>query len=188
MQVAAPSQVAQVPVLDAEAVQAFCGRWAKVRRLAGSTVLLPAAAPCSKPVCAMQLCAVQTLHSPPTQLCPFGTMGHLPHMPGLTAEPCVCPLARVCVCVQVGARSDPMDKFCELFGVPKWLRQATRLMTGMHIYIVDDTLVVKQVRADGACRMPSHTWVACALRAASRPQRPAVTARQPCDAAKLAWQ
>jgi hypothetical protein len=47
--------------------------------------------------------------------------------------------------VQVGPRSDSMDKFCELFGVPKWLRQATRLMTGMHISVAGDTLVVKQV-------------------------------------------
>lgn len=38
-----------------------------------------------------------------------------------------------------------MDSFCELFGVPRWLRQATRLMTGMQISITDDTLVVKQV-------------------------------------------
>lgn len=50
-------------------------------------------------------------------------------------------------CMQVGPRSDSMDKFCELFGVPKWLRQATRLMSGMHISVAGDTLVVKQVCA-----------------------------------------
>ena len=68
---------------------------------------------------------------------------------------------------KVGARSDSMDKFCELFGVPKWLRQATRLMTGMQISIADDnTLVVKQVcklgwvpavetfPLDGSCSKP----------------------------------
>lgn len=39
-----------------------------------------------------------------------------------------------------------MEAFCELFHVPKWLRKATRLMTGMQISITDDTLIVKQVR------------------------------------------
>ena len=54
--------------------------------------------------------------------------------------------------VQVGARSDSMDTFCELFGVPKWLRQATRLMTGMQISIADDNiLVVKQVWTHWEC-------------------------------------
>lgn len=39
-----------------------------------------------------------------------------------------------------------MDSFCELFGVPRWLRQATRLMYALELSIVDDALVVKQVR------------------------------------------
>jgi hypothetical protein len=58
--------------------------------------------------------------------------------------------------LQVGAHSDSMDKFCELFGVPKWLRKATRLMTGMQISIADDTLVVKQVRTLSPAVQGSH--------------------------------
>jgi len=49
-------------------------------------------------------------------------------------------------CMQVQARSDSMDAFCQLFGVPRWLRQATRLMTGVHISVSGDELVIKQVR------------------------------------------
>ncbi|KAF6259307.1 hypothetical protein COO60DRAFT_1514225 [Scenedesmus sp. NREL 46B-D3] len=42
-------------------------------------------------------------------------------------------------------RSDSMDGFCQLFGVPRWLRQATRLMAGLEISLSGDTLLVKQV-------------------------------------------
>lgn len=42
-------------------------------------------------------------------------------------------------------RSDPMDGFCQLFGVPRWLRQATRLMAGLEVTLSGDMLVVKQV-------------------------------------------
>lgn len=64
-------------------------------------------------------------------------------------------------CVQVGPRSDSMDKFCELFGVPKWLRQATRLMTRTHIAIAGDTLVVKQVRGMSPLCVGSNTFLGC---------------------------
>lgn len=68
--------------------------------------------------------------------------------------------------IKVQQQSGSMDSFCELFGVPRWLRQATRLMTGMQISITHDTLVVKQVcklgwlsavetfPLDGSCSQP----------------------------------
>jgi hypothetical protein len=49
-------------------------------------------------------------------------------------------------CLQDAKRSDPMDGFCQLFGVPRWLRQATRLMAGLEVTLSGDMLVVKQVR------------------------------------------
>jgi hypothetical protein len=48
-------------------------------------------------------------------------------------------------CLQDTKRSDPMDDFCQLFGVPRWLRQATRLMAGLEVALSGDMLVVKQV-------------------------------------------
>eukprot|EP00882_Tetradesmus_deserticola_P015477 GHRQ01016492.1.p4 GENE.GHRQ01016492.1~~GHRQ01016492.1.p4 ORF type:complete len:135 (+),score=56.07 GHRQ01016492.1:302-706(+) len=38
-----------------------------------------------------------------------------------------------------------MDGFCQLFGVPRWLRQATRLMVGLEITLRGDMLMVRQV-------------------------------------------
>jgi hypothetical protein len=49
-------------------------------------------------------------------------------------------------CLQDAKRSDPMDGFCQLFGVPRWLSKATRLMAGLEITLSGDMLVVKQVR------------------------------------------
>lgn len=46
---------------------------------------------------------------------------------------------------QVPGQSESMDGFCELFGVPKWLRRAARLMVGLDIYLVGNSLAVKQV-------------------------------------------
>lgn len=51
-----------------------------------------------------------------------------------------------CGCwVKDGRHSEPMDGFCDLFGVPKFLRQATRLMGGLELQIREDSLMVKQV-------------------------------------------
>eukprot|EP00879_Flechtneria_rotunda_P016982 GHRR01017778.1.p1 GENE.GHRR01017778.1~~GHRR01017778.1.p1 ORF type:complete len:208 (+),score=48.85 GHRR01017778.1:202-825(+) len=51
-----------------------------------------------------------------------------------------------CGCwVKETSRSDSMDAFCQLFGVPRWLRQATRLMVGLEICMQDNALLVKQV-------------------------------------------
>ncbi|KAF8072801.1 Oscp1 [Scenedesmus sp. PABB004] len=44
-----------------------------------------------------------------------------------------------------GAASEGMEPFCELFGVPRWLRSATRLMAGLHISVEGDVLLVRQV-------------------------------------------
>eukprot|EP00878_Enallax_costatus_P005128 GHUV01005391.1.p1 GENE.GHUV01005391.1~~GHUV01005391.1.p1 ORF type:complete len:295 (+),score=71.04 GHUV01005391.1:405-1289(+) len=41
--------------------------------------------------------------------------------------------------------SEPMDSFCDMFGVPRFLRQATRLMSGLEVTILGDALLVKQV-------------------------------------------
>jgi hypothetical protein len=38
-----------------------------------------------------------------------------------------------------------MDPFCELFGVPRWLRQATRLMGGLDVSMAGEDLLVRQV-------------------------------------------
>jgi hypothetical protein len=38
-----------------------------------------------------------------------------------------------------------MDAFCQLFGVPRWLRQATRLITGLEVCLTRDALVVRQI-------------------------------------------
>jgi hypothetical protein len=48
-------------------------------------------------------------------------------------------------CLQDAKRSDPMDGFCQLFGVPRWLSKATRLMAGLEITLSGDMLVLKQV-------------------------------------------
>jgi len=42
-------------------------------------------------------------------------------------------------------QSEPMDDFCRLFGVPRWLQQATRLMNGLEISVAADQLQIKQV-------------------------------------------
>lgn len=41
--------------------------------------------------------------------------------------------------------SDSMDEFCDLFGVPRFMRQATRLMGGLELVVKEDSLMVKQV-------------------------------------------
>lgn len=47
--------------------------------------------------------------------------------------------------LQDSSRSDSMDGFCQLFGVPRWLRQATRLVNGLELATSGDVLLVKQV-------------------------------------------
>jgi hypothetical protein len=50
-----------------------------------------------------------------------------------------------------------MDGFCQLFGVPRWLSKATRLMAGLEITLSGDMLVVKQVRQH-ASFCPDGVW------------------------------
>lgn len=50
--------------------------------------------------------------------------------------------------------SDSMDSFCDLFGVPRFLRRATRLMTGLELRIAADSLMVTQV-----VRFSSIAWL-----------------------------
>eukprot|EP00775_Hariotina_reticulata_P005652 gene5652-5891_t len=42
-------------------------------------------------------------------------------------------------------QSEPMDDFCQLFGVPRFLQHATRLMSGLEISVVAGELQIKQV-------------------------------------------
>jgi hypothetical protein len=61
-----------------------------------------------------------------------------------------------------------MDGFFQLFGVPRWLSKATRLMAGLEITLSGDMLFVKQVgqpigivtsNIQGICYASmSHVW------------------------------
>lgn len=123
VQLATPAQISQEQGLDVQTVQQFCGQWVKVSYARpGSGLCLTLLRSC--------ISGVTRTFQPPAVACCVN---------------CNKFVAALFTALQVGARSDSLDSFCELFGVPKWLRQATRLMTGMQISITDDTLIVKQV-------------------------------------------
>lgn len=85
-------------------------------------------------------------------------------------------------CLQDAKRSDPMDGFCQLFGVPRWLRQATRLMAGLEVTLSGDMLVVKQVRQQtGSTCFSVHTRSTLeSLSKSALPAVPAITYDMPC--------
>lgn len=56
--------------------------------------------------------------------------------------------------LQDACQSEPMDDFCQLFGVPRWLQHATRLMSGLEISVVAGELQIKQVSLWGLCSSP----------------------------------